>query len=101
VVVGDEQVGRVQLRRAVPLGDHALVRLRLRRLQARARARASNVGTRELRRDDLVCAQEAEEQVPDPLLRVEAAVGLLERLQYRRGTGAADGARGTAPPRLG
>ena len=48
--------------------------------------------------DDLVRAEEAEEQVADVLLRVELAVGLLVRLQRRRRYPSRRRPRSTRPP---
>src|SRR5205823_14460142 len=60
------------------------------RLQAGCRSEAANVGSADLRRDDLVGTEESEEEVAVELLRIELSIRLLERLQSRRRTRAAD-----------
>ncbi len=88
VVVVDEAVGCGQLR--VPPLHHGLVRQRLPGLETATGAEAADVGADDLRGDDLVRAEECEEQVPRVLLRVDRTVGLLERLQARSSSGSAD-----------
>src|SRR6266545_4720267 len=66
------------------------VRVRRLGLQARRSAEAAHVGACDLRSDLLVCTEKREEQVPVELLRVQLAERLLERLQRRRRSRAAD-----------
>src|ERR1700730_14724207 len=77
-------------RLAVPLLHRRLVCLRLRRLQARRVAEAAEVRTHQARGDVGEAGLEEEEQVADELLRAQSAVGGLEGLQRRPGSGTAN-----------